>query len=219
MPRRKKVFTKPKVVSKRRKIARQNETEEQKEKRVLNIRKGVKRIRENLTEEERARINEETRCRVRSLRNRQSADQRELENTKKKERMATLRQRRAASCKVGSLELQAFHYDCKKQYSEHPNIVIGKMDTICEYCHARKFKGETAGICCSSGKVNLPALDVPPPQLLAYMTGETPDSNHFLQNIRRYNCCFQMTSFGASLICQEENFSPVFKVQGQFITD
>ena len=215
MPKRKKVFTKPRVDSKRKKIARQLETEEQREKRLSNIRKGVKKNRENLTEEERTHIIEEVRSRMRTLRNRQSTDQREVENRKSKERMATLRKKRAATSKIENLELQAFHYDCKKQYSEHPNIVIGKMDTICEYCHARKFKGETAGMCCSSGKVNLPALNVPPPQLLAYMTGKVPDSNHFLQNIRRYNCCFQMTSFGASLICQEENFSPVFKVQGQ----
>lgn len=215
MPRRKKVFSKPKLDSKKRKVARQTETEEQREHRLSTIRKGVKRIRENLTEEERAHTNEETRSRVRSLRNRQSADQRELENRRKTERMSALRQRRAATHQLDNLELQAFNYDCKKQYSEHPNIVIGKMNTICKYCHAQKFKGETAGMCCSSGKVKLPALDAPPPQLLEYMTGKTPDSNHFLQNIRRYNCCFQMTSFGASLICQEENFNPVFKVQGQ----
>ncbi|GBP84875.1 hypothetical protein EVAR_65272_1 [Eumeta japonica] len=152
---------------------------------------------------------------MRTLRNRQSADQRKLENRRSRERMATLRKKRAVTSKIEDLELQAFHYECKKQYSEHPNILIGKMNTICKYCHATKFKDEIASLCCSSGKVNLPVLDVLPPlyrQLLAYINGITPDSNHFPQNIRRYNCCFQMTSFGASIICDEEKFRPVFKV-------
>ena len=56
MPKRKKVFTKPRVDSKRKKIARQLETEEQREKRLSNIRKGVKKNRENLTDKERTHI-------------------------------------------------------------------------------------------------------------------------------------------------------------------
>lgn len=213
MPKRKKVFTKPRVVSKKKKVARQNETEEEREKRLSNNRERMRKSREAQTEDERAETNDEARLRVRSRRNRQSVAQREVDKSRCKERVTNLRQHRAATCK--RLELEAFYYDCKKQYSGHPDIAIGKMNMICQYCHARKFKGETAGMCCSSGKVSLPEIEVPPPELLAYMTRDSPDSNHFLQNIRRYNCCFQMTSFGASLICQEENFSPVFKVQGQ----
>ncbi|GBP18085.1 hypothetical protein EVAR_12863_1 [Eumeta japonica] len=121
---------------------------------------------------------------MRAFRNGQSADRRKVENRRSKERMATLRIKRAVTSKIGNLELQAFHYDCKKHYNEHPNIVTRKMNTICDYCHAKKFKDGTAGLCYSSGKVNLPALDVPPPQLFAYMNGKIPDSNHFLQNIK-----------------------------------
>ena len=83
---------------------------------------------------------------MRTLRNRQFTDQREVENRKSNEIMATLRKKRAATSKIEILELQVFHYDFKKQYSEHPNTVIGKRDTICEHCHARKFKGETGGM-------------------------------------------------------------------------
>ena len=72
MPKHKKVFTEPRMDSKRKKIARQFETEEQREKRLSNIRKEVKKNRENLTEEERTHIIEEVRSRMRPLRNRQS---------------------------------------------------------------------------------------------------------------------------------------------------
>ncbi|KIH47497.1 hypothetical protein ANCDUO_22443 [Ancylostoma duodenale] len=35
------------------------------------------------------------------------------------------------------------------------------------------------------------------------------------QNIRKYNACFQMTSFGTTAVVQEAGFMPTFKVQGQ----
>ncbi|CAE1318451.1 unnamed protein product [Acanthosepion pharaonis] len=51
----------------------------------------------------------------------------------------------------------------------------------------------------------------PPRDLLL---GATSESRHFLEAIRKYNCCFQMTSFGAKAI-SEWGWMPPFKVQGQ----
>lgn len=70
-------------------------------------------------------------------------------------------------------------------------------------------------MCCSSGKVKLPALEPPPEPLESLMSGTTPRSKHFLENIRKYNSCFQMTSFGANNAVCEPGFMPTFKVQGQ----
>ena len=50
---------------------------------------------------------------------------------------------------------------------------------------------------------------------MAYMTRTPAELIHVRQNIRRYNCCFQMTSFGATSIVKESGFMPTFKVQGQ----
>lgn len=50
-----------------------------------------------------------------------------------------------------SLKLEAFNY------SEHPDVVIGQMDRVCSHCKALKFTRETPGMCCSNGKVVLPA--------------------------------------------------------------
>src|ERR1700761_9408383 len=47
------------------------------------------------------------------------------------------------------------------------------------------------------------------------MSGTTQTSRHFLENIRKYNSCFQMTSFGATNEVCEPGFMPTFKVQGQ----
>lgn len=89
------------------------------------------------------------------------------------------------------------------------------MNIICPYCNAVKFPKEPPGMCCSSGKVKLIPIPKPPEPLLNLMTNETSISRHFLNHIRQYNSCFQMTSFGATKIVTEGGFMPTFCVQGQ----
>ena len=108
----------------------------------------------------------------------------------------------------------AKQYDSTQEYGQHDLIQIGRMNTICQYCAALKWKSETPGLCCSAGKVILPPLIAPPEPLMSLLNGQRPHSKHFLKNIRRYNSCFQMTSFGAKNI-QEGGFMPTFKIQGQ----
>lgn len=112
------------------------------------------------------------------------------------------------------LQLAAFAYDQNVDYSSHPNVSIGEMDKICNHCNAKKYKTETPGMCCSNGKVRLPLLEEPPEPLQSYLSGTTPESKHFLQNIRKYNSSFQMTSFDANAV-NEGGFMPTFKIQGQ----
>ena len=79
---------------------------------------------------------------------------------------------------------------------------------------ARKWKEESAGMCCSSGKTHLPPLQPPPEPLRTYLKGETRDAKQFLANVCKYNAAFQMTSFGGK-VCKESGYMPTFKVQGQ----
>lgn len=102
--------------------------------------------------------------------------------------------------------LAAFNYDKDCDYSNHPNVVIGPMSTVCLYCHALKFQKESPGMCCSNGKVKLSPL-VEPPELISYVSGNTALSKHFLENIRKYNSSFQMTSFGATNIVSNTGLS------------
>lgn len=92
-------------------------------------------------------------------------------------------------------------------------------------------------MCCSNGKVALPHFESPPDPLLSLvqgiakyknmfhlhilklfhfisLAGDSPQSKHFLSNIRKYNACFQMTSFGATKIVQD-GYTPSYKIQGQ----
>ncbi|UYV73325.1 hypothetical protein LAZ67_10002729 [Cordylochernes scorpioides] len=131
-------------------------------------------------------------------------------------RLGTNRERNVCSRRTlhADLNLAAFHYDAEYDYSLHPSVVIGKIDKLCKFCDAFKFKNETPGMCCAGGKVKLPELHLPPEPLSTLISGATSQSKHFLRNIRKYNSCFQMTSFGATEIILD-NYMPTFKVQGQ----
>ncbi|CAF1558848.1 unnamed protein product [Rotaria magnacalcarata] len=113
------------------------------------------------------------------------------------------------------MEGEAFRYDPTKSYDSHPQLSIGRMTDVCAHCEAYKWPGEAPGMCCSNGKVKLSPLKPPPEPLESLMSGTTSESKHFLENIRQYNSCFQMTSFGASEKVFESGFRPTFKVQGQ----
>ena len=88
------------------------------------------------------------------------------------------------------------------------------MSKICPYCKALKFNGETMGMFCASGKVKLPLLAASPEPLKTFLTGTTSESKRFLSKIRKYNSCFQMTSFGTQ-IENPDQFMSTFKVKGQ----
>ncbi|CAE1331970.1 unnamed protein product [Acanthosepion pharaonis] len=92
-------------------------------------------------------------------------------------------------------------------------VQIGVKNKVCTFCNAKKWAGEQPGRCCSGGKIKLPSLDEPPQPLRDLLLGTTSNSTHFLEAIRKYNCCFQMTSFGAKAI-SEGGWIPTFKVQG-----
>ncbi|XP_065356368.1 uncharacterized protein LOC135950766 [Calliphora vicina] len=108
----------------------------------------------------------------------------------------------------------AFEYNPEINYEKDKIIDLGKMSHRCSYCNALKWKEESVGLCCSSGKVQLDPLEKLPDLLDSLIMDRHPDHKHFVDNIRKYNGCFQMTSFGATRIF-ERGFMPTFKVQGQ----
>lgn len=109
---------------------------------------------------------------------------------------------------VRAMQNAAFDYDPNNDYSMH--AYIGAMSEICQYCKALKFRGETPGMCCSAGKVNLPPFQSPPDPLRSLIFENSPTSKHFMSHIREYNSAFQMTSFGASQIVRDQYMT--FKV-------
>ncbi|UYV74027.1 hypothetical protein LAZ67_11001874 [Cordylochernes scorpioides] len=92
---------------------------------------------------------------------------------------------------------------------------LPKPISVAGFCGALRWKDESYGMCCSNGKVRLPLIDLPPEPLRSLLSGENSDSVHFLRNIRKYNSCFQMTSFGAENQTHSVTFPTTFSIQGQ----
>ena len=91
---------------------------------------------------------------------------------------------------------------------------VGTLSVECSNCGAIKFPMETESLCCLKGNVQLDAFPQPPVFLQHLYEGVDNNGKHFLANIRKYNCAFQMTSFGCSEITMA-GFNPSFRIQGQ----
>ncbi|UYV75393.1 hypothetical protein LAZ67_13000114 [Cordylochernes scorpioides] len=114
-----------------------------------------------------------------------------------------------------SMENAGFNYSVAVEYFKHPLISLGMMDTTCRFCGALRWKDESSAMCYSNGKVSLPLIDLPPEPLRSLLSGENSDPVHFLRNIRKYNYCFQMTSFGAENQTHSVTFPTTFSIQCQ----
>lgn len=186
----------------------------------------------NRTQEERLQDAETITLRVNQLRAQESEEQRgirleAMRNNSRQTRTRTsdadrLRNRQRMqelrSFSLSTFERAAFNYEPDIDYASHPKVIIGEMNQVCAHCNALKFKNETAGMCCASGKVVLPELNAPPEPLASLVSGVGADSKLFLRKIRKFNSCFQMTSFGASKIVTNNdgrNYETTFKIQGQ----
>lgn len=105
-------------------------------------------------------------------------------------------------------------YDPDIAYKTDTCVALGSMTYKCQWCNALKWKDETLGMCCSAGKVQLERLKQLPEPLYSLVNALHPDHVQFMNNIRKYNACFQMTSFGGKQVTAD-GFLPTFKVKGQ----
>ena len=75
---------------------------------------------------------------------------------------------------------------------------IGTLSIQCINCGALNFQRETHSLCCSKGNVQLEELLQVQSFLQHLYEGTDSDGKHFLANIRKYICAFQMTSLGGN---------------------
>ena len=80
-----------------------------------------------------------------------------------------------------------------KSHELHPTKLTDDEAVVCEFCGARKWRGEKTN-CCDTGKKLFPQHQLPPQDILD-MFG-TP---HFQDHQRAYNGLFAMAAFGASV--------------------
>ncbi|XP_075465454.1 uncharacterized protein LOC142499645 [Ascaphus truei] len=94
---------------------------------------------------------------------------------------------------------------------------MSTLDTLTLYVATVKQRNSTRNqLECAAAMAKFSSHLYTHPQIHFFHTsGTTSESKHFLQNIRKYNSCFQMTSFGATSIGEQIGFKSTFKVQGQ----
>ena len=101
---------------------------------------------------------------------------------------------------------------------------MGIMDIVCLDCGALHWKSERLanssrfGMCCFKGKIKIPRLDNPPPELLHLLSGQEDICKKFRDRIRNYNNALAMTSLGCDqdkAINRDGHGPYVFKVQGR----
>ncbi|GFY27147.1 uncharacterized protein TNCV_2067681 [Trichonephila clavipes] len=80
----------------------------------------------------------------------------------------------------------AFQYN-PADYRLSQHVLISAITEVCPYCKTLKFKGETKGMFCTTGKIKLPQLGEPPEPLKTLLAIYTAESKHFLYNIPKYN--------------------------------
>ena len=126
----------------------------------------------------------------------------------------------AASQQNLPLACQPFNKDWPVHNSGHMNIPCSECGAL--HWLAERLSGSSKinpkfGTCCFSGKVHIPRLDDPPPELLALFRGQDDISKNFRNHITNYNNALAMTS----LVCQQDHSvnttggAPyLFKIQG-----
>ena len=97
--------------------------------------------------------------------------------------------------KKGDYASMALKYDPQLFQTE---TCLGELQQVCQ-CGALRFRGEPASMCCANGQVHLQTFPNPSDYLQLLLNGQHPHSKYFLDNIRKYNCVFQMTSEYAPL--------------------
>ncbi|GFU94211.1 uncharacterized protein TNCV_1302611 [Trichonephila clavipes] len=127
--------------ARKRRALRASESDEQRALKLKNLRVHATETRSSESSDQREVRLETDRIRTNQIRSSETTELRErrLQNI----RISTARSRRTLHA---DLNLSAFHYDSNNDYSLHLNVVIGKMDKICMYCSALKFKNETRGM-------------------------------------------------------------------------
>ncbi|KAF8787007.1 hypothetical protein HNY73_008646 [Argiope bruennichi] len=189
---------------------RASETDEERRNRRVSNSQRMSILRASETEEERRNRRASNSQRMSTLRTLETIDHRQLRQLNNGMRMSNRRNKIWRQ-----KENSAFAYDSNISYECDSLIEIGRMVIECSFCKALKWKGESSSMCCNNGKIQIPLLQTPPEPLLTLLSTDSPDAINFQTNIRRYNSCFQMTSFGSGREIRELGFMPTFKVQGQ----
>ena len=120
------------------------------------------------------------------------------------------------SRRTGRGRVGLFRYNIDEPWPSVRSSDVGACDVVCDHCHALRWKGETKGMCCRNGAVQLPPLLEPPSPLWLLLNDTTSEAKKFRTNIRKYNAALMMASSTAKV---QHNFgggSGAFRINGTY---
>ena len=91
---------------------------------------------------------------------------------------------------------------------------LGRMDTVCNDCGAKKWSRETSSVCCLGGKVWLDPLKPPPKEIKNLLFGDGVESRLGREHIRSLNNALAMSSVRVKER-KVGNFTPTVIFQGK----
>ena len=173
-------------------------------------------FRQNLQEDETAEVRERARNRMAQFRENLKED--ETAEIRERDRLRKQLQRKLNETKVkpkdGLRSVEILNGTFNVPLLEDSKDAIGKMDVRCEYCGAFKFKKESAGFCCSNGKVLPKVFPRPPEQLMKLWTGQGRIDRLFRSHTRELNNALCLSSIQVNEK-KFGNFTPSVIFQGQ----
>ena len=92
---------------------------------------------------------------------------------------------------------------------------LGSMNVICDHCKARKWKSETASLCCNGGKVKLDLFPDPPQIIKNLLTTNSPEANLFKENTRSFNNALALSSVRVNEKRFKNGYSPSVIFEGK----
>ena len=149
--------------------------------------------RQNQNNEQREAVRQSDRLRHQATRTNQTPVQAAAGRAVDRQRKATVK---VTSVKTGDALKSAQILEGRELVSDlaETKNAIGEMSHVCTHCRALKFKGETPGICCSGGKVQLESFKPPPNPLYDLLMGTGTDSGLMLDYARSFNNAVAMAS-------------------------
>ena len=92
---------------------------------------------------------------------------------------------------------------------------IERMDQLCCYCDARKWKSETSTVCCTNGKVHLSPFPDPPVYLKHLWTADTIEARLFREESRSFNNALALSSIKVTHRRFDNGYSPSVIFEGK----
>ena len=201
------------AIKQKQKDARQEQTAEKRQAAKASQKAAMTELRKKYTTEERITIKQKQKA----ARQEQMAEKRQTAKATQKVAMKILRKNRKTGVEKKEALLTDEIIDGSHQVPDLKDTVdtIGKMDSVCQFCGALKFKKETGSTCCNNGKVSLDSLPQPPEQINKLWHEDTPEGRLFRQHARSINNAVCLTSIKGKQRTFGGGFAPNVVYEGK----